>query len=239
MLGIAFLMMLVGLSPALGTFVAGVVLANSEFRHQLAADLQPFKGLLMGLFFMTVGVGINFPLLIASPLMIISAVIGLIAIKVLVLWVVALIFRLRPSDRMLFALGLAQGGEFGFLIITVARNENALPVLTGQVAQLVISLSMLLTPLLFLGYEAISSRIAARHPEQPADVIDERGAVIIAGVGRFGQVINRLVRHSGLKTVVLDNDMATIETQRRFGVKGYFGDPTRPELLDAAGSNAR
>ena len=234
-LGIAFLMMLVGLSPALGTFVAGVVLANSEFRHQLAADLQPFKGLLMGLFFMTVGVGINFALLIASPLMIISAVIGLIAIKVLVLWVVALIFRLRPSDRMLFALGLAQGGEFGFLIITIARNENALPVLTGQVAQLVISLSMLLTPLLFLGYEAISSRIAARHPEQPADVIDERGAVIIAGVGRFGQVINRLVRHSGLKTVVLDNDMATIETQRRFGVKGYFGDPTRPELLDAAG----
>ena len=234
-LGIAFLMMLVGLSPALGTFVAGVVLANSEFRHQLAADLQPFKGLLMGLFFMTVGVGINFALLIASPLMIISAVIGLIAIKVLVLWVVALIFRLRPSDRMLFALGLAQGGEFGFLIITIARNENALPVLTGQVAQLVISLSMLLTPLLFLGYEAISARLAARHPEQPADVIDERGAVIIAGVGRFGQVINRLVRHSGLKTVVLDNDMATIETQRRFGVKGYFGDPTRPELLDAAG----
>ena len=234
-LGIAFLMMLVGLSPALGTFVAGVVLANSEFRHQLEADLQPFKGLLMGLFFMTVGVGINFALLIGSPLLIVGAVLGLIAIKVLVLWVVALVFRLKARDRMLFALGLAQGGEFGFLIITIARTENALPVLTGQVAQLVISLSMLLTPLLFLGYEAISARLAARQTEEPADVIDERGAVIIAGVGRFGQVVNRLVRHSGLTTVVLDSDMATIETQRRFGVKGYFGDPTRPELLDAAG----
>ncbi len=234
-LGIAFLMMLVGLSPALGTFVAGVVLANSEFRHQLEADLQPFKGLLMGLFFMTVGVGINFALLIGSPLLIVGAVLGLIAIKVLVLWVVALVFRLKARDRMLFALGLAQGGEFGFLIITIARSENALPVLTGQVAQLVISLSMLLTPLLFLGYEAISARLAARQTEEPADVIDERGAVIIAGVGRFGQVVNRLVRHSGLTTVVLDSDMATIETQRRFGVKGYFGDPTRPELLDAAG----
>ncbi len=234
-LGIAFMMMLVGLSPALGTFVAGVVLANSEFRHQLQADLQPFKGLLLGLFFMTVGVGINFALLIASPVLIIGAVLGLIVVKVAVLNVVALIFRLRPRDRMLFALGLAQGGEFGFLIITVARGEGALPVLTGQVAQLVISLSMLLTPLLFLGYEAISTRLAARHTDHPADVIDERGAVIIAGLGRFGQVVNRLVRHSGLKTVVLDNDMATIETQRRFGVKGYFGDPTRPELLEAAG----
>ncbi len=234
-LGIAFLMLLVGLSPALGTFVAGVVLANSEFRHQLEADLQPFKGLLMGLFFMTVGVGINFALLIASPMLILAAVIGLIAIKVLVLGIVALVFRLKSRDRMLFTLGLAQGGEFGFLIITIARNESALPALTGQIAQLVISLSMLLTPLLFLGYERISARIAARQTEQPADDIDERGAVIIAGVGRFGQVVNRLARHSGLTTVVLDNDMATIETQRRFGVKGYFGDPTRPELLEAAG----
>ena len=234
-LGIAFLMMLVGLSPALGTFVAGVVLANSEFRHQLEADLQPFKALLMGLFFMTVGVGINFALLIAEPLLIVAAVLGLIAVKVAVLAVVAAIFRLRGRDRMLFTLGLAQGGEFGFLIVTIARSEGALPVLTGQIAQLVISLSMLLTPLLFLGYERISARIAARTTEQPADVIDERGAVIIAGVGRFGQVVNRLVRHSGLKTVVLDSDMATIDTQRRFGVKGYFGDPTRPELLEAAG----
>jgi CPA2 family monovalent cation:H+ antiporter-2 len=102
-------------------------------------------------------------------------------------------------------------------------------------AQLVISLSMLLTPLLFLGYEALSRRLSARHPERPADVIDEKGAVIIAGVGRFGQVVNRLVRNSGVPTVVLDSDMAMIDTLRRFGVKGYYGDPSRPELLEAAG----
>lgn len=233
--GIAFLMVMVGLSPALGTFVAGVVLANSEFRHQLVADLQPFKGLLMGLFFMTVGVGINFALLIQSPLLILGCVVGLIVLKAAVLYVVALIFQLKDRDRMLFALGLAQGGEFGFLIITIGRSGNALPLEVGQIAQLVISLSMLLTPLLFLGYEAISRQITARQPEMPADEIDEKGAVIIAGIGRFGQVVNRLVRHSGLKTVVLDNDIRIIETMRRFGVKGYFGDPARPELLEAAG----
>ncbi len=234
-LGIAFLMMLVGLSPALGTFVAGVVLANSEFRHQLEADLQPFKGLLMGLFFMTVGVGINFALMIRDPLTVIGLVLGLIALKVVVLFVIGWLFRLRLRDRTLFALGLAQGGEFGFLIISIARGEGALPVVAGQMAQLTISLSMLLTPLLFLGYEGLSRRLAARNPERPADVIDEKGAVIIAGVGRFGQVVNRLVRNSGIATVVLDSDVTMIETLRRFGVKGYYGDPSRPELLEAAG----
>ena len=234
-LGIAFLMLLVGLSPALGTFVAGVVLANSEFRHQLEADLQPFKGLLMGLFFMTVGVSINFALLLREPLLVVALVLGLIAIKAAVLFGIGSLFRLKLRDRTLFALGLAQGGEFGFLIISIARSEGAWPVVAGQMAQLVISLSMLLTPLLFLGYEALSRRLAVRQPDQPADQIDEKGAVIICGVGRFGQVVNRLVRHSGIATVVLDTDMAMIETQRRFGVKGYFGDPSRPELLAAAG----
>ncbi len=234
-LGIAFLMMLVGLSPALGTFVAGVVLANSEFRHQLEADLQPFKGLLMGLFFMTVGVGINFALLLREPLLVLALVLGLIAVKTVVLFGIGTLFRLRLRDRTLFALGLAQGGEFGFLIISIARSEGSLPVVAGQMAQLVISLSMLLTPLLFLGYEALSRRLSARNPERPADVIDEKGAVIIAGMGRFGQVVNRLVRNSGIPTVVLDSDMPMIDTLRRFGVKGYFGDPARPELLEAAG----
>ena len=234
-LGIAFLMTLVGLSPALGTFVAGVVLANSEFRHQLEADLQPFKGLLMGLFFMTVGVGINFALLIGQPLLIIGLVLGLIALKAAVLFVVAVIFRLKGRDKTLFTLGLAQGGEFGFLIITIARSENAIGLQVGQIAQLVISLSMLLTPLMFLAYDALARRMSARTPELPADEINERGDVIIAGVGRFGQVVNRLVRHSGLKTVVLDNDMGMIEMMRRFGVKSYFGDATRPELIEAAG----
>ncbi|MBI1171923.1 potassium transporter [bacterium] len=234
-LGIAFLMMLVGLSPALGTFVAGVVLANSEFRHQLEADLQPFKGLLMGLFFMTVGVGINFSLLLRQPLTVVELVVGLIAIKAVVLFVIGAIFRMRLRDSTLLALGMAQGGEFGFLIISIARSEGALPVIAGQTAQLVISLSMLLTPVLFLIYQTLSRRLSARQAERPADTIDEKGAVIICGIGRFGQVVNRLVRHSGLPTVVLDSDVSMIETMRKFGVKGYYGDPSRPELLEAAG----
>ncbi len=234
-LGIAFLMELVGLSPALGTFVAGVVLANSEFRHQLEADLQPFKGLLMGLFFMTVGVGINFKLILADPVTIAAWVAGLIGIKALILYIIARLARLQPRGRVLFTLGLAQGGEFGFLVISVARSEGALPVVSGQMAQLVISLSMLLTPLLFLVFDKIAAGLSARVTERPADAIDEKGTVIIAGIGRFGQVVNRLVRHSGVSTVVLDSDPGMIETMRRFGVKGYYGDPTRPELLEAAG----
>jgi CPA2 family monovalent cation:H+ antiporter-2 len=234
-LGIAFLMMLVGLSPALGTFVAGVVLANSEFRHQIEADIKPFKGLLLGLFFMTVGVGIDTQTLFSQPVMLFGLTLGLIAVKVAVLWAIGTVFKIAGKDRWLFALGLAQAGEFGFVLATFARQQGVLSPAEGQLAQLVVSLSMLLTPLLFIGYEQLARRLQAISPEQTPDTIDEKGRVIIAGIGRFGQVVNRLVRTSGLSTVVLDSDMATIETMRRFGVKGFFGDPSRPELLEAAG----
>ena len=234
-LGIAFLMMLVGLSPALGTFVAGVVLANSEFRHQLEADLKPFKGLLLGLFFMTVGVGINFAMLAREPFTVLGLTLGLIAIKAAVLYGLGLVFKLRSHDRWLFALGLAQGGEFGFLIVSFARSEGALPLAAGQMALLVVSLSMLLTPLLFIAQQQLAQRFPRKGAVHAPDEVDEKGRVIIAGIGRFGQVVNRLVRTSGVSTVVLDSDMGTIETMRRFGVKGFFGDPSRPELLMAAG----
>ena len=234
-LGIAFLMTMVGLSPALGTFLAGVVLANSEFRHQLEADIQPFKGLLMGLFFMTVGIGIDIDALRAQPLVILGLTLGLIGIKAAVLLVIALISRIKGKDRWLFTLGMAQAGEFGFLIVSFALQQTILSGPVAQIALLVISLSMLLTPVLFITYERLARRLAKRTPEQAADQIDETGKVIIAGIGRFGQVVNRLVRHSGLSTVVLDADMATIDTMRRFGVKGFFGDPARPEMLEAAG----
>jgi monovalent cation:H+ antiporter-2, CPA2 family len=234
-LGIAFLMMMVGLSPALGTFLAGVVLANSEFRHQLEADIQPFKGLLMGLFFMTVGVGIDVQVLAAQPMMILGLTLGLIAIKAAVLLAITVVFRIKGKDRWLFALGLAQAGEFGFLIISFALQQSILTGPVAKIALLVIGLSMLLTPVLFIANERVARRLAARTPDQAPDKIDETGSVIIAGIGRFGQVVNRLVRHSGISTVVLDADMATIDTMRRFGVKGFFGDPSRPELLDAAG----
>jgi len=234
-LGIAFLMMLVGLSPALGTFLAGVVLANSEFRHQLEADIKPFKGILMGLFFMTIGISINLTLLARLPFTILGLTLGLIAIKALVLFILTWLFKLRGRDRWLFTLGLAQAGEFGFLIVSFAVQQTILTTATAQITLLVISLSMLLTPALFITYEHLARRAAARAPDHHPDAIDEKGRVIIAGIGRFGQVVNRMARLAGLSTVVLDSDMAALAALRRFGVKGFFGDPTRPELLEAAG----
>ncbi|MFT4150525.1 MAG: cation:proton antiporter [Paracoccaceae bacterium] len=234
-LGIAFLMMLVGLSPALGTFVAGVVLANSEFRHQIEADIQPFKGLLLGLFFMTVGVGIDIPGLLARPGLILGLTLGLIAIKAVVLLVLGTVFGLRGRDVWLFALGLAQAGEFGFLVASFAHQQGILTQDQSEITALVISLSMLLTPALFIGYDRLARRMVRRTPERAPDRIDEQGMVIIAGIGRFGRVVNSLVRTSGVQTVVLDSDLATIENLRQFGVKGFFGDPARPELLEAAG----
>ena len=235
-MGIAFLMTLVGLSPALGTFLAGVVLANSEFRHQLQADIEPFKGLLLGLFFMTVGAGIDFAFLTGAPWTILGLTAGLIALKAAILLGLAVAFRLRGRDRWLFTLGLAQAGEFGFLLVSFALQQGALPRELAQVVLLVIGLSMLATPLLFIAYEAIARRSAeAQGADAQPDTIDAPGRVIIAGIGRFGQVVNRLVRMSGVETTVLDSDMSTIQLMRRFGVKGFFGDPTRPELLTAAG----
>lgn len=234
-LGIAFLMMLVGLSPALGTFLAGVVLANSEFRHQLEADIKPFKGILMGLFFMTIGISIDLGLLARLPFTILGLTLGLIGVKALVLLTLTWSFKLKGRARWLFTLGLAQGGEFGFLIVSFAVQQSILATATAQITLLVISLSMLLTPALFITYEHLARRVAARTPDRHPDEIDEKGRVIIAGIGRFGQVVNRMARLAGLSTVVLDSNMAALEALRRFGVKGFFGDPTRPELLEAAG----
>ncbi|WP_425092100.1 cation:proton antiporter [Tropicimonas sp. S265A] len=234
--GVASLMLIVGISPALGAFLAGVVLANSEFRHELEADIEPFKGLLLGLFFLTVGAGINFAVLFSQPVLILSLTLGLILIKWLILFALAVLFRIKGRDRWLFTLGLAQAGEFGFVLISFSVNTNVLPRDLSQTLLLVIALSMLLTPLLFILYEVVSHRISeAKTPEQPADEIDDQQPVIIAGVGRFGQVVNRMVQMAGMKTTILDHDLEMIELMRKFGFKGFFGDPTRPELLHAAG----
>ncbi len=234
-LAIAFLMVLVGLSPALGTFVAGVVLANSEFRHQIEADIKPFKGLLLGLFFMTVGVGIDFGVLARAPGTVIGLTIAVIVVKATILFGIAVFAGLRGRDRFLFTLGLAQAGEFGFLLISFARAEGALAVGASDKALLVISLSMLVTPLLFALCEGLAKFLPYGADGPEPDAVDEKGRVIIAGVGRFGQTVNRLLRSARISTVVLDSDMRIIETLRRFGIKGFFGDPSRPELLDAAG----
>lgn len=233
--GISFLMMLVGLSPALGAFLAGVVLANSEFRHELETDLEPFKGLLLGLFFITVGAGINFTLLFENMPAIISMALLVIIVKGLILFVLGRAFKLKGRDQWLFALGLAQAGEFGFVLTSFSVQQGVIPRDVAETLLLVIALSMLITPLLFILYDVLSRRMEETVETPPDDEIDEEGPVIIAGIGRFGQIVNRLVQASGFKTVVLDHDMETIAVMRRFGYKGFLGDPTRPDILRAAG----
>ncbi|WP_300031672.1 monovalent cation:proton antiporter-2 (CPA2) family protein [uncultured Roseobacter sp.] len=233
--GISFLMTLVGLSPALGAFLAGVVLANSEFRHELETDLEPFKGLLLGLFFITVGAGINFTLLFGNMPAIISMALLVIIVKGLILFVLGRAFGLRGRHQWLFALGLAQAGEFGFVLVSFSVQQNVIPVDVAETLLLVIALSMLITPLLFILYDFMSRRMEENAAEHPEEEIDAEGPVIIAGIGRFGQIVNRLVQASGFQTVVLDHDMETIAVMRRFGFKGFLGDPTRPDILRAAG----
>lgn len=233
--GISFLMLLVGLSPALGAFLAGVVLASSEFRHELESDLEPFKGLLLGLFFITVGAGINFEAFFRQPLDFIGMALLVILVKGVILHFLARAFDLRKRDKWLFTLGLAQAGEFGFVLVAFSVQQNVIPGPTSEKVLLVIALSMLITPLLFIIYDLLSKRMPDGVGTHEPDEIDAEGPVIIAGIGRFGQIVNRLVQASGFRTIVLDHNMETIQLMRRFGYKGFLGDPTRPELLKAAG----
>ena len=233
---IALLMTLVGLSPALGAFLAGVVLANSEFRHELEADIEPFKGLLLGLFFITVGAGIDFGVLRQEAGVVLGGTLALMAVKGAILYLLGRVFGLRGRDQWLFTLSLAQAGEFGFVLIAFSMQTAVLSAALGSTLLLIVALSMLLTPLAFIAYEAIGRRMTEpAGPRQPHDDVDEQQDIIIAGIGRFGQVVNRMVQASGFRTVVLDNNLETIQLMRRFGFKGFFGDPTRPELLHAAG----
>ncbi|GIU36360.1 monovalent cation:proton antiporter-2 (CPA2) family protein [Shewanella schlegeliana] len=235
-IGIAALMSLVGLSPALGTFLAGVVLANSEFRHELESNIEPFKGLLLGLFFITVGAGINFDVLISNigPVMAMTA--GIILIKALVLLALAFIFKIRGSDRWLFALSLAQAGEFGFVLLSYTVQNHVISTELAQLLSLVVAISMFLTPGLFILFDkVILPRYEKTENTREPDDIDEKGTVIIAGVGRFGQIVNRLLVTNGVKTVVLDHEVQQIENLRKINTKSYYGDATQPDLLHTAG----
>lgn len=233
--GISFLMTLVGLSPALGAFLAGVVLASSEFRHELETDLEPFKGLLLGLFFITVGAGINFTLLFDNTINIVGMALLVILIKGAILYFLGRAFKLKGKAHWLFTLALAQAGEFGFVLVSFSVVQGVIPRDVAEILLLVISISMLITPLLFILYDLLSKRAPDTNEQHPDDEIDIEGPVIIAGIGRFGQIVNRLVQANGFNTVVLDHDMETIAVMRRFGFKGFLGDPTRPDILRAAG----
>ncbi|SLN26821.1 Glutathione-regulated potassium-efflux system protein KefC [Pseudoruegeria aquimaris] len=234
--GIACVMLILGISPALGAFLAGVVLANTEFRHELESNIEPFKGLLLGLFFITVGAGIDFTRLWADLGDILGLTLLLMLLKGGILFALGTIFRLRGAHRWLFTLSLAQAGEFGFVLLSFGTQTNVFPAELSDKLVLVVALSMLLTPLFFILYEVLARRSGKRKKAaEPFDEIDTQGPIIIAGIGRFGQVVNRVVRSAGFETVVLDNDLNAIQQMRRYGYKSFFGDPTRPELLHAAG----
>ncbi|MCM0613793.1 monovalent cation:proton antiporter-2 (CPA2) family protein [Marinobacter sediminum] len=236
-IGIAALMSLVNLSPALGAFLAGVVLANSEFRHELEANIEPFKGLLLGLFFITVGAGINFEVLVAEWGTIVSLGAAVIVVKALILLVLALIFGIHGSNGWLFTLGLAQAGEFGFVLLTYSVQNHVIATDTSQILSLVVALSMFLTPLLFIVYDRIvlPRYRRSKNNDREADTIDEQAPVIVAGVGRFGQIVCRLLRANNIPIVVLDHEIEQIENVRQINIKSFFGDASRSDLLETAG----
>jgi monovalent cation:proton antiporter-2 (CPA2) family protein len=235
---ITLLMQYVGLSAALGTFLGGVVLAESEYRHELEMDLEPFKGLLLSVFFIAVGSGIDFGLLAGQPATLVGLVLGFVLVKLAVLHGLARIFRMTGPDSSRFAFSLAQGGEFAFVLISFAAGLGLLGGGDAGLLVAMVALSMALAPLLMIADERlIQPRFESRTPERAADVIDDSAGVIIAGHGRFGMTVGRLLMASGIKAVVLDHDAEQIEALRKFGFKVYYGDATRPDLLEAAGAH--
>jgi monovalent cation:proton antiporter-2 (CPA2) family protein len=236
--GIALLMQKLGLSPALGTFVAGVVLAESEYRVQLEADIEPFKGLLLGLFFISVGASIDFSLITQRPGTIAALVAALLGLKFLVLLGLSRLFRLRAGEGMLFAFVMAQGGEFAFVLFSFATGNGVLPAETANLLIAAVALSMAAAPLLLIAEEKLVRPVFQKcKPERPADEIDEHdNPVILAGFGRFGHIVGRLLRANGFRTTVLDHDADQVETLAKYGMKSFYGDASRLDLLEAAGA---
>ncbi|MBY3417093.1 potassium transporter [Rhizobium laguerreae] len=234
-IAIALLMTLVGLSPALGTFLAGVVLANSEFRHELESDIEPFKGLLLGLFFITVGASVNFTLLWDQLPLVAALTAAVMATKAAVLYGLGRMFKLQGADRWLFALGVAQAGEFGFVLLSFTVQSAVLAESIAAILLLVIALSMMLTPVLFILLDKLIIPRLNRVESKQSDEIGEQAHIIIAGLGRFGQVINRILVANGHKTVVLDYRADIVDGLRKMGMRSFFGDASRPDLLHSAG----
>ena len=237
--GIAFLMGAIGLSAALGTFIAGVVLADSEYRHELESDIEPFKGLLLGLFFITVGAQINFNTLFGEPLVIFGLLAGLVVLKAVIIFGLATVARLDLSSRFTMALLLAQGGEFAFVLFGFMIAEDVLPRELTDRFTLVVALSMLLTPMLVIFNERVLQPASqARSNPSADDVYDEGNPVIVAGFGRMGTIIVRMLQGLGVSATVLDHDPDQIDLMRRFGHRAFYGDASRLELLESAGAGS-
>jgi len=232
------LMQAVGMSMALGAFLAGVLLAESEYRHALESDIEPFKGLLLGLFFIAVGMSIDFGILLNDPLMIAGLALGLVVIKAGILLLLGRLYGLPGRQLPLFALVLSQGGEFAFVLFSVAQSTGILPGEVTDTLIVTVALSMLSTPLLMVLNDRFIERFLDHPPAPPMDDIEDEGhAVIIAGFGRFGQIVGRLLHANGIDATVLEHDPNHIEILRRFRFKVFYGDACRLELLRAAGAD--
>ncbi len=237
--GISLLMHVVGLSPALGTFLAGVVLADSEYRHELESDIAPFKGLLLGIFFISIGASLNFTLISKNILLIIELTLGLLIIKWLILFLIGLIFKMGGKERSLFSLALAQGGEFAFVLFQFSKTNGVLGSDTIDPLISAVALSMFLAPLLFLLHDRLTRNCNAKFiTERKADDIQHSGQnVILAGFGRLGLDVGRFLISVGIKPIIIDNDVTNIEVLRKYGFEVYYGDITRLDLLEAAGAS--
>jgi monovalent cation:proton antiporter-2 (CPA2) family protein len=237
--GITVLMTEVGLSPALGTFLAGVVLANSEYRHELESDIDPFKGLLLGLFFISVGASIDFSLVIEQPFLILGLVLLVMFVKALLLALIGKVFRLKIDQNLLFSFALSQVGEFAFVLFSFSIDDGILTRTTVDTMVAVVALSMAFTPLILLFYEKwLQPRVgcAVSEPEREPDLIDEHNPVIIAGFGHFGSTIGRFLKAHKIGATILDNNPERVEVLRKMGFKVYYGDATRHDLLEIAGA---
>ncbi len=234
---VAALMELVGLSPALGAFLAGVVLAESEFRRELETDIEPFRGLLLGLFFITVGAGLNFALVASAPVLIVSLAIGLMVLKFLAMWGVGLAFRRNRRDAATIAVSLAQGGEFAFVLLGFVQGARVMSAEQVGVATAVVALSMALTPIAFVLYERLVLNRAPERSEPERLDFDQRPPdAIVAGFGRFGQIATRLLMANDFKVVLLDSSIEQLELIRQFGWRVHYGDASRLDLLRQAGA---
>jgi voltage-gated potassium channel Kch len=235
--GIAFLMQSAGLSPALGTFLAGVLLADSEYRHELESDIDPFKGLLLGLFFITVGAQLDFALIAREPLMIGGIVLGTMIAKLAVIRLLGKMFGLDRPGQWLLGFGLAQIGEFAFVLLAFGVSNHVFTQDFASPLVAAVAISMVLTPPMFIVLERWGlPRLSRTGAERAQDEIHDADApVVIAGYGRFGQIVGRMLRAAGFRLTILDLDPGVIEMLSNIGIKCYYGDASRVDLLHAAG----
>jgi glutathione-regulated potassium-efflux system ancillary protein KefC len=231
-ISVSLAMQYVGLSMALGTFLAGLLLADSEYRYELRLDIEPVKGLLLGLFFIAVGMSVDLSLLAESPMMILGVALFIVMIKMLILVGLAKLFKYSIRDALLFGVTLSQIGEFAFVIFGIALTQNSIPRETYNMLNAIVAVSMLITPLLLLAYERF---LTLQCGERPSDEIQESNGVIIAGFGRFGQIVGRVLHAKGINATLIDNDPNQVDLMRGFGWHCYYGDASRLDLLEEAG----